>query len=225
MQCSSHSILQNIKQKKWCNLISWIYTEKSLPRLCKIVTLYPFIYKSEFLVWNLCFLATYPTNVFAESENAKCTFFTMVCLLFLQGEIEEKFVWVSLYFWWLGQSPIKRYDPPYCCFSRFIDSSLPPSSLWLRLLKGNCSVFCNGLYHRMMTSKRSILGRPCSQAFFVVIIQLFNLWLHTFISYSFLCVKAGMERHLIEIWACNLNSLWKYACGILPLFSVLMAGV
>ena len=126
VQCSSHSILQNIKQKKWCNLISWIYTEKSLPRLCKIVTLYPFIYKSEFLVWNLCFLATYPTNVFAESENAKCTFFTMVCLLFLQGEIEEKFVWVSLYFWWLGQSPIKRYDPPYCCFSRFIDSSLPP---------------------------------------------------------------------------------------------------
>lgn len=225
MQCSSHSILQNIKQKKWCNLISWIYTEKSLPRLCKIVTLYPFIYKSEFLVWNLCFLATYPTNVFAESENAKCTFFTMVCLLFLQGEIEEKFVWVSLYFWWLGQSPIKRYDPPYCCFSRFIDSSLPPSSLWLRLLKGNCSVFCNGLYHRMMTSKRSILGRPCSQAFFVVIIQLFNLWLHTFISYSFLCVKAGMERHLIEIWACNLNSLRKYACGILPLFLGLMAGV
>ena len=39
------------------------------------------------------FLATYPTNMFAESENAKCTFyFTMVCLLFLQGEIEEKFV-------------------------------------------------------------------------------------------------------------------------------------
>ena len=51
-----HTVFCRISnKKKWCNLISWIYTEKSLPRLCKIVTLYPFIYKSEFLVWNFFF--------------------------------------------------------------------------------------------------------------------------------------------------------------------------